>query len=125
MRRYAFINKDGNINGIIGWQDGRELSSDYTIPDGIIVKEINDDAIDNSYYYDNASGTFLLKQTDEKEVAKNQILSQLAELDNVLPRCVEDMISSLGMDVTKLPQIMQDRLKQKQDLRVQLQVLNS
>lgn len=125
MRRYVFINMNGNINGIIGWQDERDLPSDYAIPDGCCVKEIDDDSIDTNYYYDKALNTFKLKQIDKKEENKNKILVQLAELDNVLPRCIEDMIGSFGMDITKLPQIMQDRLKQKQDLRVQLEKLNS
>jgi ferritin-like protein len=57
----------------------------------------------------------------EEEIIK----AQLEELDRVLPRCVEDLIASQGIDTTTLPQIMQDRLKQKQELRTRLQDLNS
>lgn len=55
----------------------------------------------------------------------DQIKAQLLDLDTVLPRCVEDLIAARSVDVTILPQIMQDRLKQKQDLRVHLQQLNA
>jgi hypothetical protein len=51
------------------------------------------------------------------------IMAELEELDTVLPRCVEDIIIAAGIDTTKLPQVMQDRLVRKQELRTQLQNL--
>jgi len=124
MNRYTFIDKDnGNVISIVGWADERELPADYEIPANCNVKTVDDDSIDLNYFYDSSSDSFKLKSVDEKLIVKNQILQQLTELDAVLPRCVEDMISSLGMDVTKLPPIMQDRLKTKADLRQQLKNL--
>ena len=52
----------------------------------------------------------------DAELAKNE----LTELDTVLPRCVEDIIVATGIDITTLPQIMQDRLSRKEELRAQL-----
>jgi hypothetical protein len=46
---------------------------------------------------------------------------QIAALDPVLPRHAEDIIAAGGIDVTKLPQVMQQRLAQKQQLRGQIQ----
>jgi len=121
MKRYAFINvENGNVLSIVGWLDNRDLPNDYIVPENCNVITIEDDNVDINYYYDSASNSFKVKVIDEKVLAKNQILEQLSSLDNALPRCVEDMIVSFGMDVTKLPQIMQDRLKRKQELRQQL-----
>ena len=50
---------------------------------------------------------------------------ELASLDDVLPRSVEDTWTALGLDTTKLPQVVQDRLARKIDLRNQLKVLTS
>lgn len=43
---------------------------------------------------------------------------QLAALDATLPRSVEDLITHLNIDVTKLPQQFQDNLKKKQEFRM-------
>jgi hypothetical protein len=65
-----------------------------------------------------------MSQTDIDILSKatqiSDIKSQLANLDTVLPRSVEDLITSQKTDITTLPQIMQDRLKQKQALRQSL-----
>ena len=48
------------------------------------------------------------------------ILAQIAVLDTYIPRGLEDLITGLAFDVTKLPQIQQQRLAQKAALRLQL-----
>lgn len=48
------------------------------------------------------------------------ILAQIAVLDTYIPRGLEDLITGLGFDVTKLPQVQQDRLAQKATLRASL-----
>lgn len=53
----------------------------------------------------------------EDPITKKDIQRELSQLDIVLPRCVEDLMLSVGTDETKLPQIMQDRLKRKRELR--------
>ncbi len=57
----------------------------------------------------------------EKE--KQLIQNQLNELDKVLPRCVEDLIITIGINNASLPQIIQDRLLTKQQLRTQINQL--
>lgn len=56
-----------------------------------------------------------------KSQANAPILSQLAELDNYIPRAIEDYWTAIGFDTTKLPQIQQDRLSKKIALRAQIQ----
>jgi hypothetical protein len=51
------------------------------------------------------------------------IKNELAELDKALSRETEDTWTAIALDTTKLSQIVQDRLKRKQDLRIQLQNL--
>lgn len=51
------------------------------------------------------------------------IKAELASLDNVLPRSVEDTWTALGLDTSKLPQVVQDRLARKIELRNQLKTL--
>jgi len=124
MKRYAFINvENGNVLSIVGWLDNRDLPNDYIVPENCNVRTIEDDNIDINYFYDSTSGSFKIKEIDENLITKNQILEQLAALDEVLPRCIEDIISTFDMDVTKLPEIMQERLQNKQSLRQQLQSL--
>ena len=53
------------------------------------------------------------------------IKAELSSLDDVLPRCTEDIINALGMDTAKLPQIMQDRLARKIELRNQIKALST
>ena len=50
----------------------------------------------------------------------NGIKEQLKQLDAVLPRAVEDLIAVLKIPEENLPQIMQQRLTQKRDLRLKL-----
>lgn len=58
---------------------------------------------------------------EEIQALKNaQIKQQLSALDTYMPRGLEDYFITSGFDITKLPQIQQDRLKQKQNLRAQL-----
>lgn len=53
----------------------------------------------------------LASATVERAKAKAQ--SELAALDVLLPRCVEDLIDVQGIDKTTLPQIMQERIAKK------------
>ena len=48
------------------------------------------------------------------------VLAQISALDVFIPRGLEDLIAASGFDVTKLPQIQQDRLAQKAALRAKL-----
>lgn len=57
------------------------------------------------------------------EIEVAGIMAKLQELDLVLTRAQEDTWVALGVDETKLPQIWQDRLNQKRDLRTKLQKL--
>lgn len=54
---------------------------------------------------------------------REKILDELASLDPVLPRCVEDMLAVAGVPIETLPQIMQERLARKIALREQLNTL--
>jgi len=56
------------------------------------------------------------------EQIQQQIKSQLDELDAVLPRCVEDVLKLINENQA-LPQIMQDRIAEKEALRQQLRDL--
>ena len=58
--------------------------------------------------------------TNEK--IRIDLQAQLSALDVVLPRCVEDLISLIEVG-QELPQIMKDRLAEKQALRQQLREL--
>jgi hypothetical protein len=54
---------------------------------------------------------------------QSQVMSiklELQELDTFLPRCMEDVIVASGINVVALPQIMQDRIARKTELRNQL-----
>lgn len=61
--------------------------------------------------------------TTKKQDTINNIKAELDSLDLVLPRSVEDTWTVLALDTTKLPQIVQDRLTRKIELRNQLSVL--
>lgn len=66
-----------------------------------------------------------IKESAEAEASSPKVLNapihaQIAAIDTFLPRGVEDLIVLLQVDVTKLPQEQQDRLKQKAALRAQL-----
>lgn len=71
MKRYAFVDSSGNINSIFGWGDNRDLPEEYPIPDGCIVKEIDDDMIDNLYIYDNSTDTFIINPNPPTPEAVN------------------------------------------------------
>lgn len=69
-----------------------------------------------------ADGVFTPPPTPPKTANElnEPILRQIAALDAYIPRGLEDLIAGLGFDVTKLPQVQQDRLEQKKALRAQL-----
>lgn len=46
-----------------------------------------------------------------------EVRAELARLDIVLPRCVEDLISAGAVEESALPSIMQERLSRKRYLR--------
>lgn len=71
MKRFAFIDNEGNINSILGWGDNCDLPEDYPVPDGCIAKEINDDEIDNLYIYDNSTDTFIMNPNPATSEAIN------------------------------------------------------
>lgn len=75
MKRYAFINSDGNIHSIAGWGDDRDLPSDYPIPDGCTSKEIKDDTVDMTYKYDSVNDKFILN-TNLPEVHVNNTTTE-------------------------------------------------
>jgi len=56
---------------------------------------------------------------------KQLIMEELFSLDMVLPRATEDLINAIGLDITKLPQIMQDRLARKIELRNELKIIST
>ena len=58
---------------------------------------------------------------EQKEIIQNELNS----LDDVLPRSVEDTWTALGLDTTKLPRVVQDRLNRKIELRNQFKTLTS
>lgn len=69
-------------------------------------------------------GTPSLVEIPEEELARkadearrNSAISELAELDRFIPRGLEDTWVLLGVDVATLPQVQQDRLTRKSELR--------
>jgi hypothetical protein len=54
---------------------------------------------------------------------KDLIIEELKQLDEVLPRVAEDIISATVTDLTTLPSIVQERLARKVELRSQLKEL--
>lgn len=57
----------------------------------------------------------LTRAADSK--ARAAAISELAQLDTFAPRLGEDLITALNVDVTTLPQIQQERLARKAELR--------
>lgn len=53
-----------------------------------------------------------------------EIKAELEQLDTVLPRVTEDTWVAIGLDTSKLPQIVQDRLNRKVELRNLLRALS-
>lgn len=118
MKQVSKIDTNGFLLETILIDDGTELSSDLI-----------ETTCPNGFYRPKWDGSAWVEGETADEVQKDtqisNIKSQLAALDPLLPRCMEDLISSRSIDVTTLPQIMQDRLKQKQDLRSQFQSLSA
>lgn len=119
-----------DINGNFGFKDDADnqiLETDVKISDnvyntffeiisnsgGINLKNINGDTFDEIFE------VLPIPVITEKESIQNE----LNELDKYLPRCVEDLITVQGVDITTLPQIMQDRISRKEELRTQLQTI--
>ena len=67
--------------------------------------------------------TILSEEIPPQPSQSDLIKAELASLDIVLSRSVEDTWTALGLDTTKLPQIVQDRLARKIELRNQLKTL--
>lgn len=62
---------------------------------------------------------------DSQISESDKIKAELLKLDEYLPRCVEDLILVANIELSKLPQIMQDRLKQKELFRERLKLLQN
>lgn len=73
MKRYVFIDGEGNINSIMVWSDERDLPEDYPIPDGCTVKEIDDDSINSTYIYDSNEGKFIVNPNPLIQEAINNV----------------------------------------------------
>ena len=56
---------------------------------------------------------------------EEEIKMELEELDKVLTRFQEDTWVAMGIDESKLPQIWQDRLREKRNLREELKIVMS
>ena len=126
MEENYILNYDPETGSILGFYLKSIHGDNIPSPNIEITQEKYDFYMQNNGKYRIDPKTFqdieipvvLPSQTDP-------IKAQLLDLDTVLPRCVEDLIVARSVDVTTLPQIMQDRLTQKQDLRAQLQQLNA
>lgn len=57
-----------------------------------------------------------LKRIDDSK-ARLEAMVELSKLDQFLSRCSEDLMQILNVDITNLPQIQQDRLVRKTELR--------
>ena len=112
------IDEDGFFLKIISFVYAEEPDSTHIIADPPNPDEFIKPRWDGSKWVETASAEQLAEVAKQKNI--DDIKLQLATLDAVLPRCMEDLIETQGIDLTKLPQIMQDRLKSKQDLRAQL-----
>lgn len=77
MKKYAFVDSQGNINSIMGWSDQRELPSDYPIPEGCTSIEIDDDAIDMTYIYDTVNEKFIVNPNPKEETVNNTTIQDL------------------------------------------------
>lgn len=64
-----------------------------------------------------------INEHPEEYDVKYRISKELQNLDSVLPRCVEDLITVQGIVENTLPLIMRDRLTKKRGLRIQLNAL--
>jgi hypothetical protein len=73
VKRYVFIDGEGNINSIMVWSDERDLPEDYPIPDGCTVKEIDDDSINSTYIYDSNEGKFIVNPNPLIQEAINNV----------------------------------------------------
>ena len=67
--------------------------------------------------------TILSEEIPNQPSQSDLIKAELASLDIVLSRSVEDTWTALGLDISKLPQVVQDRLARKIELRNQLKTL--
>lgn len=80
INRYAFIDAvTGDIMQVMQWGDNRSLPGDYPIPEGIIVKILNDDVIDITYKYVSTTDTYVLKPYVEPSILGPTIQDQLTD----------------------------------------------
>lgn len=118
MERYLSVNnegfcfKDNTLNNV--------LETDLLISDEIYNEFLENQSQGKEYKILNENGITFEEIFQEIQPAGLTPLQELESLDKFLPRCVEDMITASGIDITTLPQIMQDRLARKQELRTQL-----
>ena len=112
--------KDDRINKI--------LNTDVLISDDIVNKYFELNSLGKQFKIKDINGITFDEIFEEYILEINQsdlIKSELASLELVLHRDTEDTWVAIGLDTTKLPQIVQDRLARKQELRTQLQSLST
>ena len=122
MAKYLTI-----INGNFGFREEKVLENDVQISDEIYETFILNQEQGKEYKIKNINGATFEEIFEEIPPAvpsqEELIRIELAELDTFLPRCIEDLITARGIDIATLPQIMQDRLNRKTELRAQLQTI--
>jgi len=124
MRKYITIDKiTGKVLQTVQWGDNRDLPTNFILKDNEEVITIDaKEVVDTYNIYDFISKTFYLLDITDKDVEISDILTQLSKLDLKLSRFQEDTWTAMGVNELLLPQIWQDRLKQKRDLRDQLKL---
>jgi hypothetical protein len=96
-------------------EEQKNLSADVILNDAKLL----DLDIRIEYLTDDELNSILTPAPTQEELIK----TELESLDVYLPRCVEDLITVQGIDVLTLPQVMQDRITRKQELREQLNTM--
>jgi len=122
MRKYVVVDKEtGVISCVMQWADNRDLPVDYPVE---ITNEIYtiDAEADVQYgdIYDFTRESFYILDVSDEEIEIQDIDSQLQDLELVLSDFQEVTWSVLGVVEANLPQLWQDRLRQKRDLRTRL-----
>jgi len=125
MRKYITIDKiTGKVLQTVQWGDNRDLPTNFILKDNEEVITIDaNEVVDTYNIYDFISKTFYLLDITDKEVEISELLTQLSKLDLELSRFQEDTWTAMEVNELLLPQIWQDRLKQKRNLRDQLKLL--
>jgi len=125
MRKYITIDKiTGKVLQTVQWGDNRDLPTNFILKENEEVITIDaNEVVDTYNIYDFISKTFYLLDITDKDVEISELLTQLSKLDLKLSRFQEDTWTAMEVNELLLPQIWQDRLKQKRNLRDQLKLL--